>query len=239
MQAELGVFFEYVRDRSPFEVDAYRQRGWARASQGLLQATAFAALEHAQWDLAGKALDAPVAELLDGGSRLRTGLPTYANINRATVDRTPEGFAANAQAAVADRFDGIKAAVFDDFPPLTAQRDELDAAKELGIARAEAIREVIGPDIALMIDVHSHFDVPLAIEVAERFEPLNLEFYEEPVPPENLADTLAIRAAIQQQLAGGESLFGRDSFEPLCRDHALDIVCRTSSTAADSARPGA
>jgi L-alanine-DL-glutamate epimerase-like enolase superfamily enzyme len=44
---------------------------------------------HAQWDLAGKALDAPVAEL-HGASPLRTGLPTYANINRATVDRTPE-----------------------------------------------------------------------------------------------------------------------------------------------------
>ncbi|HYJ67229.1 MAG TPA: mandelate racemase/muconate lactonizing enzyme family protein [Nocardioidaceae bacterium] len=223
MSQELGTFFELVRGRSPFEIEAYRERGWGRASQGQLQATAFAALEHAQWDIVGRALDTPVAELLSDRA-LRSRLPTYANINRATVDRTPEGFAANAQAAVADGFDAIKAAVFDDFPPLSAPEEQKEAAKELGIARAEAIRAAIGPDVALMIDVHSHFDVPLAIEVARRFEPLSLEFYEEPVPPEQVADTLQIRAAIQQQLAGGESLFGRDSFDPICRQHSLDIV---------------
>ena len=86
---ELEGFFELVRDESPFRIEQYRQRGWARASSGdRTLATAFSALEQAQWDLAGKALGAPVSDLF--GGRLRDALGVYANINRATRDRSPE-----------------------------------------------------------------------------------------------------------------------------------------------------
>ncbi|MEE2613758.1 MAG: hypothetical protein VX975_08050, partial [Acidobacteriota bacterium] len=100
---ELEGFFDLVRDESPFRIEQYRQRGWARASSGdRTLATAFSALEQAQWDLAGKALGAPVSDLF--GGRLRDALEVYANINRATTDRTPDGFAANARAAVDEGF---------------------------------------------------------------------------------------------------------------------------------------
>ncbi|MFJ7239837.1 mandelate racemase/muconate lactonizing enzyme family protein [Streptomyces olivaceus] len=224
MKRELGVFFRQVRDRSPFDIAAYRRSAFPRAAHGKLRATAFAALEQAQWDIVGKALDAPVAELLAGGAVPRTTLPVYANINRAVVDRTPEGFAAGARQAVADGFGAVKAAVFDDFPALTAPAPEITAAKESGIARAEAIRAAVPSGTALMIDAHSRFDVPLAVEVAERFRPLDLEFYEEPVSPQNVSDTRRIRSAVSQRLAGGEALFGRDGFLPLLRERALDIV---------------
>src|SRR5262249_12664713 len=70
MQAQLAEFFEMVRDRSPFDIEAYRQRGRARAKAGgRMAATAFSAIEQAQWDLAGKALGAPVYELLGGKLR--------------------------------------------------------------------------------------------------------------------------------------------------------------------------
>ncbi len=96
--------------------------------------TAFSAIEQALWDLVGKALNAPVHVLF--GGRLRDHLPVYANINRATAARTPEGFAENAAAAVADGngFMALKAAPFDGFPALTESDDVVTAAKELGIA---------------------------------------------------------------------------------------------------------
>ena len=87
---ELEGFFELVRDESPFQIEQYRQRGWARASSGdRTLATAFSALEQAQWDLAGKALGAPVSDLF--GGRLRDALPLYANINRAPPTARPRG----------------------------------------------------------------------------------------------------------------------------------------------------
>ena len=112
--SSLRAFFDLVRDESPFGIEEYRRRGIGRAASGDRRvATAFSAIEQALWDLVGKALDAPVYELF-GGS-LRDRLPVYANINRATADRTPAGFAATATAAVGDGngFRALKAAPFD------------------------------------------------------------------------------------------------------------------------------
>ena len=65
--SELSGFFNLVRDRSPFEIERYRQAGWATASAGNRQeATAFSAIEQAQWDLVGKSLGAPVYDLVGG-----------------------------------------------------------------------------------------------------------------------------------------------------------------------------
>jgi galactonate dehydratase len=220
----LGEFFDLIRNRSPFDIEAFRQRGRERArAGGRLAATAFSALEQAQWDLAGKALGAPVHALL--GGKVRDELEVYANINRATdVDRSPEAFAANARAAVGEGFRAVKAAPFDDFPRLDAPAAELDKFTSLGIARIEAIRRAIGRDVALLIDVHSHFDRARSIAVARRLEPLDLYWYEEPVRPQNLEDTAAIRAAIKQRLAGGEVLFGLEAFAPLICRRALETV---------------
>ena len=99
MEALLGEYFEMVRGESPFDVQQYRQRGRAKARAGKLpSATAFSAIEQALWDLCGKAAGIPACDLL--GGRLRPDLLVYANINRATNDRTPAGFAANAAKAV-------------------------------------------------------------------------------------------------------------------------------------------
>ena len=220
---ELAQFFDLVRDRSPFEIERYRQAGWAAASTADRRlSTAFSAIEQAQWDLVAKALGAPVYDLV--GGRLRSELPVYANVNRATANRDPNGFAASAQQAVADGFRAIKAAPFDGFPSLNQPRADIEAATELGIACIEAMRRAIGPDVDLKIDVHSNFDVPLAIDVAKRLESQQLSWYEEPVPPTDLESTLAIKNGITQTMAGGEFLFGVDGFAPLCRERAVDII---------------
>ena len=220
---ELAPFFALVRDESPFRIEQYRQRGWSRASSGdRTLATAFSGLEQAQWDLVGKALDAPLSDLF--GGRLRDVLPVYANINRATADRTPAGFAANARAAVDEGFAALKAAPFDGFPALTDPAAEVEAAADLGVACVAAMRAAVGPEVAIKIDAHSHFDVPLSIEVARRLEPHGLSWYEEPIPPQRVDDTRTIHDAIEQRMAGGEFLFGMAGFAPLCEQRAVDVV---------------
>ena len=220
MRALLGDFFELVRNESPYDIQQYRDRGRAKAKAGkLATATAFSAIEQALWDLCGKASGVPVCDLL--GGRLRRDLPLYANINRATIERTPEAFATNAAAAVRQGFRSLKAAPFDGFPPLTT---DFSKAKQLGIACVEAIRKAAGPDVEVYIDCHSFFDVPLAIEVAKRLEPMKLGWYEEPVPPERTAETLAIKKGITQRMSGGEILFGMEGFRELCEQNAVDVI---------------
>ena len=220
---ELKEAFEAARGRSPFDIEAYRAAGREQAATGgIVEATAFSAIEQALWDLVGKAVDASVHRLT--GGTLRDRLPAYANINRATRERTPEGFAANARTAVEDGFTAIKAAPFDGFPALDAPASEVAAAADLGVACVEAIREAVGPDVDILIDCHSFFDVDLAVDVARRLEPQNLAWYEEPVAPTDIAATKAIERGIEQRMAGGEFLFGIEGFGPLCREQAVDVI---------------
>lgn len=223
MEAELRAFFSLIDGKSPLDIAAYRQDGEPRAVKGgLVSATAYSAVEQALWDLAGKSLDVPTFTLF--GGRLRDALPVYANINRATKPRTPAGFAAAARAAVTEGFRAVKAAPFDGFPPLTSPTATIEAAVEDGIACVTAMRDAVGPQVEVMVDCHSFFDVPLAARVARRLEPHTLAWYEEPVPPEKLDDTLAIRRAIQQPMAGGEVLFGVAGFSALSRARAVNVI---------------
>src|SRR5262249_41460115 len=164
----------------------------------LVAATAYSAIEQALWDLAGKALNVPTYTFF--GGRVRDRIPVYANINRATTRRTPEGFAATAERAARDGFRAIKAAPFDGFPPPGSPSETMATAVEIGIAAVVAMRKAVGRDIALMVDCHSFFDVELAVRVAGRLEPENLTWYEEPVPPEEVAKTVEIHRRIRQPM---------------------------------------
>jgi galactonate dehydratase len=223
MESTLRTFFTLVQGRSPLEVGAYRAAGLPMAAKGgLVTATAFSAIEQALWDLAGKALEVPTYTLFGGA--VRGSLPCYANVNRATNPRTPAGFAAAAKAAVAEGFKAIKAAPWDGFPPAGSPGKAIETAVESGIDSTAAMRQAIGPDVELMVDCHSFFDVAMAERVARRLEPQRLRWYEEPVPPERTDETLAIRQRISQPMAGGEVLFGIAGFAPLIRTRAVDVI---------------
>ncbi|MFL2856651.1 MAG: mandelate racemase/muconate lactonizing enzyme family protein [Pseudohongiellaceae bacterium] len=220
---ELNQFYRMVEGESAFDIQQYRQRGWELAASGdRVLATAFSAIEQALWDLTSKSLGIPFYDLV--GGLLHESLPVYANINRATSDRGPEGFADNAERAVADGFKSIKAAPFDGFPSLDSPPQEVQAAKQLGVNCIYAMRDRVGDDIAIKIDAHSFFDTQMSIDVARELEAANLSWYEEPVAPTQTENTKTIREAISQVLAGGEFLFGMEGFRPLCERRAVDII---------------
>ena len=151
-------------------------------------------------------------------------MPVYANINRVTQPRTPAGFAATAKQAVAEGFRSVKLAPWDGFK----RADFTEPAKSQpvtdGIACVAAVREAVGDGVQVMVDAHSLFDVPLAIEVAQRLEPYRLTWYEEPVAPLLVPETVKIRRAIKQDMAGGETLFQMKGFSPLCRERAVEVI---------------
>jgi galactonate dehydratase len=223
MERELASLFSIVEGRSPFEIERFRQQAWPRVErEGLVVATAFSAIEQALWDLAGQAAGMAIHQFFGGA--VRQELPAYANINRRVSPRNPAGFAEAARAAVAAGFRHVKLAPFDGFPPATAPQADRDRAVEQGIAAVVAVRQAVGAGVGVMIDCHSFFSVPLAIEVARRLEPENLGWYEEPVPPGRTEETLAIRKAIRQPMAGGEILFGLRGFADLVERRAVDVI---------------
>jgi galactonate dehydratase len=177
---------------------------------------ALSAIEQALWDILGKSLDAPVHALLGGACRDEIRL--YANINRATTERTPQGFAANAADAVADGFDAIKLAPFDGL-------SVVDSAKEAaqGIACMEAVREAIGPDVDLLIDCHSRFTVNGALDVANALRPLNLFWFEQPTAEKSLENCLAVKDQCGLTIAGGEQRGLRPDWVEVATHMSMDI----------------
>lgn len=226
---EVASFFEFVKDESPFSVEQYRQRGWQMARSGRSARTVFSAIEQALWDINGKALGVPVYQLL--GGKVRDKIRTYANINRATNERDANGrrpaaaFQKNAEVALKQGFTAIKMAPFDEMKALPSTPQQIKADIDHAIGCLEAVRRTIGNDIDLLVDVHSHLDQSLGIEVAKRVEPLNLFWFEEPVNPEKyVAETKAISDSTARTTAGGESIFGREGFAELINTKALDIL---------------
>jgi galactonate dehydratase len=226
---ELNDFFGLVKGESPFDIEQYRQKGWQKAQTGKLSATAFSAIEQALWDIAGKAAGIPSYQFF--GGKVRNKIRVYANINRATNKRDNNGrrlisdFRNNAELALKSGFNALKLAPFDEMKPLPSNpvqiRDDIDYA----IRCIEEIRNIIGNETDLLIDVHSHLNQSLGIETAKQLEPFNLFWFEEPVnPSENILDMKAITVSTKKQTAGGESIFGRKGFYPLITEKAVNIL---------------
>ncbi|MCW5965459.1 MAG: mandelate racemase/muconate lactonizing enzyme family protein [Bryobacterales bacterium] len=222
MEQTLARFYALLEGNSVLDIESFRQRAWAMAeTEGLLTVTAFCALEQALCDLAGQALGVPSYQLW--GGKVRERLAVYANINRATRQRTPAGFADSARRALAEGYRAFKAAPFDGYPRKGSDA-EIRRHVENGIACVMAIREAVGDSADVMIDCHSFFEVPAAIELAKRLEPAKLAWYEEPLPPERVEETRQIKQAISQPMAGGETLFAVKGFAGLCHQQAVDVI---------------
>lgn len=199
-----------------------RSRGVFSGGSGRVGATAVSAVDQALWDLAGKALEVPVWRLLGGRRRDRVRL--YANLNRGTDDRSPDGFARAASAAVEAGFRAVKCTPFDEVNYQNFARDGVEADVDLGVERLAASRRAIGPDIELLVDCHCRFDLALAMRLADKVRDLNLYWFEEPVPRDQVDALCQITAASGMTIAGGEALFGRRGFWDYIARRAVHIL---------------
>ncbi|MCX7232480.1 MAG: hypothetical protein NTY26_03270 [Burkholderiales bacterium] len=114
---------------------------------------------------------APAAVL---GPLQRTQVALYANINRATRLRTPEGFVATARRAQAQGFSAFKAAPFDGLTPALCGTPDGQARIRHGVACMLALREALGPAARLMVDCHWRFDEAHALQVLQDLAPAGL-----------------------------------------------------------------
>jgi galactonate dehydratase len=223
--------------------DPIRARGWddpaaawstldAAAPAGTARkvaATAASAVEQALWDLRAQAEGVELAALLAARAGATAGpsaaetVPLYANINRATVERTPEGFAANAALAVAEGFQTVKLAPFDEVA-YGAPTADLRRLAEPGLARVAEVRAAVGADIRVLVDCHWRFDVPTALQVAGALAELQVGWMEDPVPYDDGPDgVVAVRRAAPLPIATGERLIGAASFAPFLAAGAADF----------------
>ncbi|MCY3840966.1 MAG: hypothetical protein OXH09_20355, partial [Gammaproteobacteria bacterium] len=184
------------------------------------------AIDQALWSLHAQVDGKSLAGTLGGhGDRI----PVYANINRRTDDRSPEGFAASAQEATAAGHVAFKVAPFDEVSPeVCAQGDGMEAM-QAGLARVAAVRDAVGPHARLMVDCHWRFDEATARALNEAAVRLGVHWIETPLP-ESEANTRALARLRRQcnalgiRQAGLETSVGWETMRPFCEAGAYDVV---------------
>ena len=170
---------------------------------------AISAVDIALWDLKGKSLGVSVSRLL--GGRFRERVQAYAT---GLYFRPKEVF----DAELVEEARGYVRAGF------RAVKLKIGYTPEVDLRHARAIREAIGPDVALMVDANHAYDVATAIRLGREFERLDVRWFEEPVIPEDIEGYAAVRRALDVPIAGGEAEFTRFGFRRLFAGQAVDIV---------------
>jgi galactonate dehydratase len=180
---------------------------------------AISAIDVALYDVVGKKLGVPVYKLL--GGQVHEKLRVYANGWTDGIDRTSEALTKRTKELVAKGYTGCK---FDPFSSSPYNREVTREDLRDAVAQVKAIREAGGPDYDIAIDVHGRWNTKSTIEIIRALEPYRLFFYEEAVPPENIAAMVEVQRSVNVPLATGERIFGRHGFRELLEKQAVRII---------------
>lgn len=169
---------------------------------------AMAGIDLALWDIKGKALGRPVWALLGGKpGRLRA---YSSNLFQHTVEGTVE----RAKAAIDAGFTAVKFG----WEPFGR------ASLELDLRYLDALKRVTGSEIELMLDVGHAWDAKTAIHRCKSFEPYELAWVEEPLPPDDYSGYARVSSQATQHIAAGEQECTVPGFERLIRDGQIDLA---------------
>lgn len=177
-------------------------------------AAAISAVDIALWDIKAKALGVPVYQLL--GGKVREKVVAYPHV----VGNSPDELAAD---AVQKTEEGWKFVRFD----IPADGDIFDPRQSIRLAEQNvaAIREAVGDEIELLIDVHTRIDTADAVTLCRRLEPYNMYFVEDPVRSENPAALRRLRQQSAVPIAMGEQYATKWEFREVVENNWIDF-CR-------------
>jgi galactonate dehydratase len=179
--------------------------------------SALSALEHAMWDIVGKACGQPVYNLLGGPCRDR--IRVYAN-GWSEGSRSPDEYARAAVMVVGRGFTALK---FDPFS--NPWRTHIGRVEEaLAVERVRAVREAVGPEVEILVEVHRRLAPNEAIRVSHKLEEFEPFWYEEPIDAEDIGGLAEVRSRTQIPVVTGEALYSKNQFAEVFVSRAADIL---------------
>ena len=204
--------------KDPFDVEYLWQRMFtAMRERGHYTGffiDALAGCDIALWDIIGKATAKPVHKVL--GGRYRDRIPLYAGVGGST----PEAAAVQAAKHVSQGYGGLKI-------HSTHGRAEI-------LEIVAAVREQVGPEIKLMVDLHTQYSVPEATRLGRGLEELDVMWLESPTAPEDIPGQAALAQALDMSVAIGEWTRTRYELREVFERRACDItmpdIARTGLT---------
>ena len=219
-----------IKGKNPLNVhrlfEDIRKSGFFQGAQSGMYVAVLSAIETALWDIAGKALNLPVYQLL--GGKFRDKIRVYCDTALYQKNLpTPKDFADAAAKAKSMGFNAMK---FDldqandpnkyDAYNWTASPLELQRMYD----QIAAAREAVGPNIDICVDMHGKYDAVTGQAVAKLLEPLKLMWLEEPVPAENVEAYKLITESTSTPICVGENQYLAYGFRRMLEIGAVDIV---------------
>lgn len=182
---------------------------WAThaTSVGAITSLALAAIDTALWDLRGKASGQPLWLMAGGASEKVPLYDTEGGWLHLSIDELVSGAVRSKEMG----WSGVKIKV--------GKPDPME-----DFERLRAVREAIGPTMQLMVDANQSMTYPEAKRRARLFEPLNLFWFEEPLPAEDISGHARLAAATSIPVAVGESIYSPSHFREYLAIGAAGIV---------------
>jgi D-arabinonate dehydratase len=224
------VLAPLLRGEDPLLIEHLWQKMFARTRQygrrGLVM-QAISGIDIALWDIAGKIAKLPVYRLL-GASRDR--VEAYASGGFYSEGKSATDLAGEAEGYRARGFKGMKMKVGRNPSTGTHLRQllgqaefcEVDPSEDL--ARVAAVRQALGPQGKLMVDVNCAWSADFAIEMGRAMEAQKLYWIEEPVATDDIDGSARVADALATPIAGYETEMGLYGFRQLIDRGAVDIV---------------
>ncbi|MDR1204096.1 MAG: mandelate racemase/muconate lactonizing enzyme family protein [Peptococcaceae bacterium] len=203
---------------SPFDVSKMFDRFFTRDAWrgGAVLLSAVSGIETAMWDIIGKYAGQPVYNLL--GGKFKPDVRTYAN-GWFFECKSSEEYVEAALKTVEAGWDALKwdpPLIFKDLPEYLMVEE---AAKNV-----YAIREAVGRDVDLLIEIHGQLSYAGAMKFAKLLEDADVMFMEEPMPPDDKEgfQKLGLKTAIP--IAGGERIFTRFGYKAIINEGVLSVA---------------
>lgn len=188
------------------------------AYHSTVPAGAVSGVDLALWDLRGEAAGTSAATLL-GGKR-RDTVPAYATGHfwppADEFETVREAVVSEAESHVDAGFDALKVKI--------GTERHFGWGPEYDVELVRAVRGAVGDDVALMADANHAYDLPAARRVADGLADLDVEFLEEPLPPDRLDAYARLTANSEVPVAGGECWAFAPEFRRVADVGAADLL---------------
>ncbi|SFT34479.1 mandelate racemase/muconate lactonizing enzyme family protein [Sedimentitalea nanhaiensis] len=224
------VFERHMAGENPENIELMFRRAY---SSGFTQRPdltvmgAFSGLEIACWDILGKHRDRPVHALIGGRMNDRIRAYTYLyplpHHDIAAFWNSPDMAAETAAEMVARGYTAIK---FDPAGPYTLRGGHMPAMSDISrsVAFCRAIRAAVGDKADLLFGTHGQFSTAGAIRLGQALEPYAPLWFEEPIPPDNVAEMARVAQAVRIPVATGERLTTKAEFAAVLDAGAASIL---------------
>lgn len=218
-EAAVRTFGRYLVGKDPLQIEHHSQFMYRFSHfRGAAVGAAISALDIALWDIAGKHFEAPVYQLM--GGKVRDKARVYMHVGGDSV----EDLYTSAKAAADEGFTAVR------FTPFL-QNDEqqyynmrYSAMIAEAVERVAAVREAVGNDVDLCVEIHRRLGIPEAIQLGREIAEFRPFFYEDPTTPDSIESMAEIARNIPIPIATGERLHTMWEFRELLQQRACSYI---------------